>query len=168
MRLADKVQEWLNEREWDDKINIDEENQASSLNFTFSIKDQGFNVWIETDEKREYFKVYYYVPFNALSKKFNECTILFNEINKRSRAGAIYLHDNKGVICWRHIIDFEGTDPSIITIQNAFDAGASTLDAWFDEITEVALTKSSAQEIIEQLDASSATEDAEEEVPDSI
>ena len=52
MRLADKVQEWLNFREWDDKIDLDEEEQASRVSFTYEIKDQGFQVYVETEEKK--------------------------------------------------------------------------------------------------------------------
>ena len=59
MKLADKVQDWLNKLEWEDKVVLDEENQSSSLNFTYSIKDQSFKVWVETDEERDFFKVYF-------------------------------------------------------------------------------------------------------------
>ena len=54
------------------------------------------------------------------------------------------------------------------TINNAFNVGVNLLEIWFDEITEVALTKTTAQQIIEQLEASSQVDASEEEVPDSI
>ena len=168
MRLADKVQDWLDDIEWKDEISLDQENQTSSLNFTFSIKDQSFKVWIETDEARDFLKIYFYAPFNALSKKHTECALLFNHINFHSHWGAISVVDEKGTIRWRYVIDFEGTDPSVATINNAFNVGVNLLEIWFDEITEVALTKTTAQQIIEQLEASSQVDASEEEVPDSI
>jgi hypothetical protein len=168
MRLADKVQDWLDHIDWDDKISLDEENQTSSLAFTYSIKDQSFKVWIETDEAHDYFKIYIYAPFNALPKKLTECAVLFNHINTISYRGALSLVDEKGSIRWRHVIDFEGTDPSVATIHNAFNGGADLLENWFDEITEVALTKTTAQQIIDQLEAASESESSEEAVPDFI
>ena len=168
MRLADVVQEWVNYREWDDKVNLDDENQTSSLDFTYLIKDQSFKVWIETDEARDYLKIYIYAPFNALSKKLTECAVLFNHINASSYWGALSVIDEKGTIRWRYVIDFEGTDPSVATINNAINVGSNLLENWFDEITEVALTKTTAQQIIDQLKAASEAESSEEAVPDSI
>jgi len=169
MRLVDAIQEWLNYREWDDQINLDEENQTSMVNFTYTINDQSFDVYIETDEERDHLKFYFYAPFNSLSKKNIDCAILFNHINLCSLSGAITLaYSNKGRILWHHIIDFEDTDPSVKTIDNAFNAGAGTFTKWFDEISEVALTKTTGQEIIERLNSAAEAEPYEEAVPDSI
>jgi hypothetical protein len=168
MRLADKVQEWLNDREWDDKIEFDEENQTSSVNFQYTISDQPFNTFIETDEERDWIKFYFYAPFNALSKKNIDCAVLFNHINLCSGSGSITLDSDKGRIRWHHIIDVEETDPSVIAINNAFRSGTSAFSKWFDEISEVALTKTTAQEIIERLNAKPEEESPEEAVPDSI
>ena len=168
MRLADKVQEWLNYREWDDKISLDDENQTSRVNFSYTINDQSFEVYIETDEKKDFLKFYFYAPFNASSKKVIDCAILFNHINLCSFSGTITLDHDKGRIRWHHIIDFEDTDPSATTINNAFNAGSHTFSRWFDEISEVALTKTTAQEIIDRLNSDSDAEASEEAVPDSI
>ncbi|MEY3785919.1 MAG: hypothetical protein RIQ94_2775 [Pseudomonadota bacterium] len=168
MRLADKVQEWLNDREWNDKIEFDEENQTSSVNFQYTINDQPFKTYIETDEKQDFLKFYFYAPFNALSKKHIDCAVLFNHINSCSGSGSITLDYDRGCIRWHHIIDVEETDPSVIAINNAFRSGTSTFSKWFDEISEVALTKTTAQEIIDRLNADSEEESPEEAVPDSI
>ncbi len=166
MKLAEKVQEWLSHLEWDDEITLDEENQTSSLSFYYSIKNQSFKVWVETDEKRDVLKVYFYTPFNALANKLNDCATLFNYINARSNWGAIACTDTEGTIRWRHSIDFEGTDPSIATIDNAFNVGSNLFEHWFDEITTVALTKTTAKEIIDQLTTKTESKLIEEVVPD--
>jgi hypothetical protein len=61
MKLAEKVQEWL---QWNDELTLDEENQTSSVSFYYSIKNQSFKVWVETDEKRDVLEIYFYAPFN--------------------------------------------------------------------------------------------------------
>ena len=166
MKLAEKVQEWLNHLDWNDEIILDKENQKSSVSFYYSIKNQSFKVWVETDEKRDVLKVYFYTPFNALANKLNDCATLFNYINARSNWGAIACTDTEGTIRWRHSIDFEGTDPSITTIDNAFNVGSNLFEHWFDEITSVALTKTTAKEIIDQPTTKAEPKLIEEVAPD--
>ena len=167
MRLADKLQEWLNYSEWDDKIELDEETQTSSLNFTYGINDQAFNVYIQTDEAKDFMKFYFYAPFNALSKKHTDCALLFNRLNAQSYCGTITVSD-KGRIRWHHTVDFEDTDPSVKAINNAFLYGSDVIEQAFDEISEIALTKTTAQELFNRLDAEAEAESSEEDVPDSI
>ena len=116
MKLATKVQEWLTQNEWSDKIAFDEENQTSSVSFIYIINEQPFKVWVETDENKDMVSVYIYAPFNALPNKLNDCSILFNHINNNTVWGGIF-------------------------------------KTWYDEITSVALTKVTAQELINHRNA---------------
>ena len=93
---------------------------------------------------------------------------MFNRINHRRVAGAMTLSD-KGRIRWHHVVDFEETDPSVIAIDNVLMSGVGAFDYWFDEISEIALTKTTAQELFDRLEAEAAeAESSEEDVPDSI
>jgi hypothetical protein len=71
MKLAEKVQEWLSHLQWNDELTLDEENQTSSVSFYYSIKNQSFKVWVETDEKRDVLEIYFYAPFNLRLVKSN-------------------------------------------------------------------------------------------------
>ena len=93
--------------------------------------------------------VYVYAPFNALLNKLHDCSILFNYINNNTVWGAIACDGENGSIRWRHSVDFEDTDPSIAAIENAFRVGGNIFNKWYDEITAVALTKTTAQEVID-------------------
>ena len=166
MKLAEKVQEWLSHLQWNDELTLDEENQTSSVSFYYSIKNQSFKVWVETDEKRDVLEIYFYAPFNGLSNKLTDCAILFNYINACNKWGAIVCTDTKGTIRWRHSIDFEGTDPSIASIDNAFNVGSNLFEYWFDEISSVALTKTTAKELIDQITTQSEPEQNEELILD--
>jgi len=88
-----------------------------------------------------------------LPNKLHECSILFNHINNSTIWGAIACDDENGTIRWRHSVDFEGTDPSAAAIENAFRVGGNIFSKWFDEITSVALTKTTAQEVIDHRNA---------------
>lgn len=164
MRLADKVQEWLDQNEWTDVIDRNEENQKSQLNITYGINNQPFDLYIETDEQKEWVSLYVYAPFNALPGKYKDCMSLFNRINANNFIGAFCL-TTSGRIQFRQAIDIEDSDPSPMMIENMLNFGSSLIDQWFNEIASVALTKKTVQEVFAELDGSSVDE---EEVPDSI
>ena len=163
MRLAGLVQEWINKLEWNETVGLDEENQTSELNVSLNINDQSFNLWVETDEQKDWIKLYLYAPFNSLSNKYEDCIQLFNRINSRRRFGVIFLLED-GRILFRHIIDVENTEPSIEMIDNMLGQATGLFENWFDEISSVALTKKTAQEIFDELDAPAA----DDNVPDAI
>ena len=152
MKLAAKVQEWITQNGWSDKISFDDENQTSSVSFIYIINEQPFKSWVETYENKNMISVFIYSPFNALSNKLNDCSILFNHINNNTVWGSIACNEN-GSIRWRHSVDFEDTDPSVAAIENAFRVGGSIFKEWYDEITSVALTKTTAQELIDHRNA---------------
>jgi hypothetical protein len=163
MRLADKVQDWINKLDWNETVELDEENQSSELNVSLNINDQSFRLWVETDEENDLIKLYLYSPFNSLSNKYEDCIQLFNRINSRRRFGAIFLLQD-GRIVFRHIIDVENTEPSIEMIANMLGNATGLFENWFDEISSVALTKKTAQEIFDELDKPVA----DDNVPDAI
>ena len=149
MKLAAKVQECIAINEWNDKILCDDENKTSSVSFIYIINKQSFKIWLETDENKDMISVYVYAPFNALPNKRHDCSMLFNHINNNTVWGSIACDDENGSIRWRHSVDFEDTDPSIAAIENAFRVGGNIFNKWYDEITAVALTKTTAQEVID-------------------
>jgi len=163
MRLADKVQDWINKLDWNETVELDEENQTSELNVSLNINDQSFNLWVETDEERDWIKLYLYAPFNSLSNKYEDCIQLFNRINSKRRFGVIFLLEDGRIAC-RHIIDVENTEPSIEMIANMLGQATGLFENWFDEISSVALTKKTAQEIFDELDKPVT----DESVPDAI
>ena len=154
MRLADKVQEWLNAVEWEDDIERDEEAQTSGMTTGYSIEGQSYKLWIETDEKREWIKLYLYAPINVQQKKRAEVALLFNHINTCRSEGSLQFLQN-GKIVFRHTIDVENAQPSVEMINNMLSSASGVFESWFEEISAVALTKTTAQEIFDQLEEAS-------------
>ncbi len=152
MNLATKVQEWLTLNEWNDKISFDDKNQTSSVSFIYIINEQPFKSYVETYEQTNMISIFVYAPFTALPNKLNDCSILFNHINNNTVWGGIACDEN-GSIRWRHSVDFEGTTPSVASIENAFRVGGGIFKTWYDEIISVALTKVTAQELIDHSNA---------------
>jgi hypothetical protein len=69
MRLAQIVQDWIHNMEWDDQIKENEEDQTSSVNFGYGINDQSFKIWVETDEKRDWVKCISMLPSRFYPKR---------------------------------------------------------------------------------------------------
>lgn len=151
MRLANKVQEWLDEMEWEEPLERDEEAQTASYNTRYGIKDQGFDLYIETIEKRDWIQIFLYAPFKARAEQHHQVALLCNRINGSIASGAIHVLDN-GRIRFRHTVDMEGAEPSTIMITRMLGAAGDVFDHWFDELSAVALTKTTAQEIFDELD----------------
>jgi hypothetical protein len=164
MRLAAKVQEWIEKREWEDKVEVDEENQRSRINFTYDINEQPFDFWFETDENKQQLELYLYFPFKVKKDKLNDFVLLLNFIHIKSSIGGFCVLANRR-IQYRHFIDVENAEPSIEMISNMVGAGEDIITEWFEELALVALTSKTTREIIDDL---SATSDETEEVPDSI
>ena len=160
MKLATKVQEWITHNEWSEKISYNDENQTSSMSFIYIINEQPFKAWVETYEHKNMVSVFIYAPFTALPNKRHDCSILFNHINNNNVWGGIACDEN-GSIRWRHSVDFEDTTPSVAAIENAFRVGGSIFKTWYDEIISVALTKTTAQELIEYRNAAPKPEGVE-------
>ncbi len=152
MKLANKVQNWITSKDVDHEFKKDEGNQASFLKFEYIINDRTFLGIIETDEQRDAIRAYIYIPFNVIPEKINEFSILLNRINSVEFFGAVTVA-NDGTVRWRHIVDFEQTEPSFETIDNLFNPGCNIMENWFDEMSAVALTEITAQEILDNLDA---------------
>lgn len=165
MRLADKVQEWLDAKEWEDEIQRNEEDQVSQMQCNYGINNQQFRLYIETTEKKDWIEVYLYAPIKVADKKKAESAILFNYINSRISIGAVHFTPD-GNIRFRHVIDVEDSEPSIKMIDNMLGSAVLFFENWFEEISAVALTKITAQQVIDDLEKDDDEED--EEVPDEI
>ena len=161
MRLADKLQQCLDEMGWDDVIKRNVEKQTSQMSTSWGINEQGFRLYLETDEKKDWIQLYLYTPFSALQNKRAECAILFDFINSASSVGSIHVLRN-GDIRFVHTIDFEGAEPSTTMLKNMIYSGSSLFAAWFEEIIAVALTKKTAQEVFDELDK--LEEDAQDKI----
>ena len=165
MRLVSKIKEWLNSLNWNNEIYIDKETQTTFVSFPYQINDQSYDVIIESEEASDTIKIYIYAPFRVISTKITETTLALNHINTSILKGAFYvLPDHK--VCWRDTVNFTETDPSIKTINNLLEYGVEVYQNWSKEISEVALSSETGQELLKILNGSSKSN--EETVPDEF
>lgn len=165
MRLADSLQKALDDMMWSETLERDEAEQTAMLHVVYQVHEQHFDLYLQTDEEKDWIQVYLYTPFHALAAKHHDCALLCNRINCSFASGSIQMLSD-GRIRFRHTVDVEGTEPSTAMIRNLIYAGGELFDLWFEELSAVALTKTTAQEIFARLDAKqSQGASAGDEVP---
>lgn len=152
MRLTATVQQWLDSNGWEDPIEVNEEEQSSQLNFSYQIQEQSFNVWIETNEKFGSISIYLYAPFKVLPNKFDDFCKLLNEINTSRLCGSLVILP-QGNIRYQYTARFINAEPSIEVIDYMLEAGYYAFNEHWDDISSVALTKTTYQSLVDQRDS---------------
>lgn len=105
------VAEFMNHEEWQDEISIEEDRSHSRVATVISIKDQPFNLYIETSETLEVIEVYLYSPFFVPVTRILAMTRVLNRINfEMLQVGRFAIPDNSKPckIQFRAEIIFEG------------------------------------------------------------
>jgi len=67
-----------------------------------------------------------------------------------------------GRIVFRHTVDVENTQPSVDMIDNMLGQAIKLYETWFNEISSIALTNKTAQEVFDELDKTSEIKEGEE------
>lgn len=152
MRLANTVQDWLDEKGWEDVIERDEVAQTSQCHMFYRIHNQRCELFIETDEPKDWITLYFYLPFNARADKRTDVICLCNRLNAtRSRFGSLQVLPS-GRIRFRHTLDVEGAELSTIVIQRMLESAAHLVEIFMSDLAAVALTSLTAQAVFERLD----------------
>lgn len=167
MSLAKVIEEFVSDLEWTETVDIDEETGESALTTSIVIRNQGFDLHVEGDEKRERLSFFLYAPFNVIDGKSMDACLLFNYINNRySYIGRLCLTDS-GRIRYREVIDTENLEPSAAMVHNMLASGGSLFERHIEQIAAVALTRKTYEAIREEYDRNDEIEKARKEDDDA-
>jgi hypothetical protein len=84
--------------------------------------------------------------------------LLLNQLHTRCKYGTFVAFDD-GYVRWQHRVDFEGSEPTAISIQRIVGPGWNIAEQFIDPISAVALTKQSAKEALEEFDEAQQEKD---------
>lgn len=93
--LASAVQAWMTDEGWEDEIEVAEDNSSSRVTTAFSINDQSYKLFIETNEEAPQLFIYMYSPFKVPPAKMPEMARLMNMINCVFNAGRLACYDDE-------------------------------------------------------------------------
>jgi hypothetical protein len=158
-------QEWLKSREWDDELEIDQENKSTQLGTMLEVNGQGYEVFLQGSDESDVVRVILYPPYIVRENKRNEACILTNEINQRIK-GKFLIFADDGKFQFFDSVDLRGTSPSVVTIENLAGLAMEICAFWDPHLAAMAMTKITTAEILEEI--SKASEEDTDEVPDSL
>ncbi len=149
------MEEFMAAREWTDDLEVDTEEGTVSLGTRINIGEFTGRLFIETYDEQAIVDVFFYYDFKCKQGKVDQLCRLLNDIHLRWAFGRFEVSTD-GYIRWRHRVDFEGSQPSGISIERIVQPGWDGLERFADVISAVALTKQTAVEAIADFDNSLA------------
>lgn len=152
LKFQTVLDEFLKGREWTDEYEIDNDEKTVALNTAINICDgHSGRLIIEASDKTDCVDVYIYYNQTCKEAKLDEMAILLNAIHRRWQFGRFTVFKD-GYIRWAHRVDFEGSQPTGISLERIVQPGWSATEKFADVIAAVALTKQSAADAIEEYD----------------
>lgn len=164
LKYEETLKQFLELRKWSDELILDEDNGKIVLSTGVNIEGQNGRAFIEAynDDIIQFY--FYYLNFRIKDSKFEQMNILLSLINSRLLIGCLKMvgEPQDRMVRWQHVVDFEGADPTGVTIERNFQAGWSALERYIEPVSAVALTKQSATDAINDHDAEVKRVEAEE------
>jgi len=152
LKYQSVMEEFLALRKWKDEPDVDLENRTIALATGVDFADQTGRLIIEIDEDSDLFDVYFYFDIKCKKDKLEQMALLMNHIHQRWAFGRFESYPD-GYIRWRHRCDFEGSQPTGVSLNHMVSAGWSAMEQYATAVAAVALTRQNAQEAIEEYDA---------------
>ena len=152
MPLTKVVVQFMNSEGWEDEVTVSEDRTASSVETKISIEDQGYRLFLESNESGEVFSVLMYTPFSVPANRTDAIVRILNRINRTHlRLGRLAILDRgeAGPIQFAHSIDVEGGSLAPQQIGTVVSLCFS-LARFHQLLSAVALTKVSEDKLWEE------------------
>ena len=165
MPLTAVLKEWLEAKEWEDEVEILNDGQSSRVSTSFSIEGQSHKCYLECEEARDSFEVYFYPPYSVPEARIKDAAVLLNRINCRLLQGRLVCSegDLPGRIQFKNIVDVEGTELSVKQIGLMISTGLYAFEQFGGVMSAVALTKYPVDKIWQEFLDAEAEEEKKKE-----
>jgi len=178
LKYEDTMKDFMEFREWNDELILDEEDGKVVLSTGVNIKKQSGGAIIEARNDDIFEFYFYYSNFTVKESNLDQMEILLSTISRKLMIGCLEVVgdvDDRRVR-WRHRVDFEGASPTGVTVSRNFQPGWSTLESYINPIVAVALTKQSAADALSEHEAEvekaraaeNSSANAGDDVPDEL
>lgn len=152
LKYQEVLDEFLEAREWTDEYEVDLEEESVLLNTQINISSgHSGRLIIQAYDQTDIVDVHIYYNQKCKESKLDEMAILMNGIHRRWHAGRFMVFDD-GYIKWSHRVDFEGSQPTGLSLNRIVQPGWDAAEKFANAIAAVALTKLSAAEALKEYD----------------
>lgn len=150
MRITDAIAEWLKEKGWEERPEVDEENQSSITGFLYNVADDlSVTCFLDAAEKAGFIKLtMYFLDPKIPTSRIDEVIKYTNEVNVRNVVGQLAVMKDK-TLRWYSGIDVEGATIETRLIENLLGAGLSTLERRLPQFMAVCFAGKTAEEALE-------------------
>jgi len=149
MSIAEVVQEYFRLREWEDEVEVDEENNSASASFSYGIDDQSFKTFIEINEATSLLHLFMYAPNKCPEDKQAELLRLLNHVNTTKFCSCVVILPD-GVIRQQYTLDVEDGSLSPKMVHNVLTYSVGIFEEHYAGIMSVIFAGKTAAEVIEE------------------
>lgn len=131
MKLTDVITQWFEDQGWEERPNIDQENNTSSTGFKYNLGNYSIVCYMDALEDLGLFKLFlYYFDTKVPEQHLDETIKLLTMLNQRaSMMGKIlYRADEARCIYYANVMDFEGAAFEPRHMSNMLDAGVTIME----------------------------------------
>ena len=151
MPITAALDEFLNSKEWDDSIEINEDKKTSIVDTEITIDGVKYRMIFEATEINQWMEFYLYFPIPIPGARINEAYKLINAINARIGVGRLVV-TGKSTIQYKAIVDLEGSQATGNMYMAMLGAGTSMASNWGSIIGKFIYTNLSTDELLEEME----------------
>jgi hypothetical protein len=162
-KIAGAIEEFIENAEWDETVDIDEDTGDSTLYTKYEIRNQIYDLYFEGEEKTELLALYLYAPYRVIEGKSVDAALLVNYINDRYRYRGRLTVTDSGQIRYKEVIDTENIEASPAMLENMLMSAGGLFERHTEQLGAVALTRKTYEAIREEYDRKDEQEKARRE-----
>ena len=152
LKLRNLVETYIKDEDISADKNFEEDDLTSSFHYKYTIRDQSYDVYIDTDDENHLLKIFMYSPYKVIKGKHIESTLLLNEINQRINFGRLSSLGESESIQYKNVVPVVEIEPTVSFISQLAWLAGDVFHTWAEELISVTLTKKTAKEILEEVE----------------
>lgn len=151
MRITDVVVEWLEMLEWEERPEVNEEEQTSSTGFVHSVGDDfSVSCYVDTHEKAGFVKLFMYFKDSKIpAAKIDEVIKFANLVNLGMPIGQLAVIPDDRILRYYTAIDVEEASLEKRHISNMLGAGLRAMERRLPQFMAICFGGKSAEEALE-------------------
>jgi len=152
MRLTNIVTKWFEDQEWEERPDINEDENTSSSQFTYSTGDYSIVCFLDVNEKLGFFTIFsYYFDIKVPEKKIDEIKQLLALLNDgRFSMGSLYYREDHRIVYYKQAMDFENATFEPQHISNMLDAASAIMKLTIPKVLSICFSEKSAEQVVDE------------------